>query len=165
MRDLLAESTSPWVVQLSNSFQDPLYLYLGDLMTMPMKYDMFSEDVTHFYTAECILATEAVHFIFAGMFYRSRVCRLVYTRTLTSKRLIEQQEKANKPARNSIPSNLTMTREQVVTWKANRNLLFTFKSSAIRLILLLAHLIPDVCVEVASTTFLQIAPEVPVRMH
>ena len=27
-RDLLAESTSPWVVQLYYSFQDPMYLYL-----------------------------------------------------------------------------------------------------------------------------------------
>ena len=67
-RDVLAESTSPWVVQLYYSFQDPLYLYLimeflpgGDLMTMLMKYDVFSEDVTRFYMAECILAIEAVH--------------------------------------------------------------------------------------------------------
>ena len=67
-RDVLAESTSPWVVQLFYSFQDPLYLYLimeflpgGDLMSMLMKYDVFSEDVTRFYMAECILAIEAVH--------------------------------------------------------------------------------------------------------
>lgn len=67
-RDVLAESTSPWVTQLYYSFQDPLYLYLimeflpgGDLMTMLMKYDIFSEDVTRFYMAECILAIEAVH--------------------------------------------------------------------------------------------------------
>ena len=33
----------------------------GDLMTMLMKYDIFSEDVTRFYMAECILAIEAVH--------------------------------------------------------------------------------------------------------
>lgn len=67
-RDVLAESTSAWVVQLYYSFQDPLYLYLimeflpgGDLMTMLMKYDVFSEDVTRFYMAECTLAIEAVH--------------------------------------------------------------------------------------------------------
>src|SRR5258708_29977825 len=67
-RDVLAESTSSWVVQLYYSFQDSLYLYLimeflpgGDLMTMLMKYDFFSEDVTRFYMAECILAIEAVH--------------------------------------------------------------------------------------------------------
>jgi serine/threonine protein kinase len=67
-RDVLAESTSPWVVQLYYSFQDPLYLYLimeflpgGDLMTMLMKYDVFSEDVTRFYMAECALAIDAVH--------------------------------------------------------------------------------------------------------
>jgi len=33
----------------------------GDLMTMLMKYDVFSEDVTRFYMAECIVAIEAVH--------------------------------------------------------------------------------------------------------
>ncbi|BGP33596.1 Serine/threonine-protein kinase [Rhodotorula toruloides] len=67
-RDLLAESNSPWVVQLYYSFQDSNYLYLlmeflpgGDLMTMLIKYDTFSEDVTRFYMAECVLAIEAVH--------------------------------------------------------------------------------------------------------
>lgn len=67
-RDVLAESNSPWVVQLYYSFQDAQYLYLvmeflpgGDLMTMLIKYDTFSEDVTKFYMAECILAIEAVH--------------------------------------------------------------------------------------------------------
>lgn len=64
----MAESNSPWVVQLFYSFQDPIYLYLvmeflpgGDLMTMLIKYDTFSEDVTRFYIAECVLAIEAVH--------------------------------------------------------------------------------------------------------
>jgi len=67
-RDVLAESNSAWVVQLYYSFQDPVYLYLvmeflpgGDLMTMLIKYDTFSEDVTRFYIAECVLAIEAVH--------------------------------------------------------------------------------------------------------
>ncbi|KAG0230363.1 Serine/threonine-protein kinase [Actinomortierella wolfii] len=67
-RDVLAESESPWVVQLYYSFQDPLYLYLimeflpgGDLMTMLIKYDTFSEDVTRFYIAECVLAIEDIH--------------------------------------------------------------------------------------------------------
>ena len=67
-RDVLAESNSAWVVQLFYSFQDPAYLYLimeflpgGDLMTMLIKYDTFSEDVTRFYMAECVLAIEAVH--------------------------------------------------------------------------------------------------------
>ncbi|KAF8258893.1 hypothetical protein EI94DRAFT_1070490 [Lactarius quietus] len=47
-RDVLTESTSPWVVQLYYSFQDPLYLYLimeflpdGDIMTLLMNYDVF----------------------------------------------------------------------------------------------------------------------------
>ncbi|EGF83613.1 hypothetical protein BATDEDRAFT_8675 [Batrachochytrium dendrobatidis JAM81] len=68
-RDILAESSkTPWVVQLYYSFQDPLYLYLimeflpgGDLMTMLIKYDTFSEDVTRFYMAECVCAIDAIH--------------------------------------------------------------------------------------------------------
>ena len=67
-RDILAESKSEWVVSLFYSFQDPTFLYLvmeflpgGDLMTMLIKYDTFSEDVTRFYMAECLLAIEAVH--------------------------------------------------------------------------------------------------------
>ncbi|KAJ3055399.1 Serine/threonine-protein kinase, partial [Quaeritorhiza haematococci] len=68
-RDILAESVNtPWVVQLYYSFQDPLYLYLimeflpgGDLMTMLIKYDTFSEDVTRFYMAQCVAAIESVH--------------------------------------------------------------------------------------------------------
>lgn len=67
-RDVLAESNSPWVVQLFYSFQDLQYLYLlmeflpgGDLMTMLIKYDTFSEDVTRFYMAEAVLALEGIH--------------------------------------------------------------------------------------------------------
>ena len=33
----------------------------GDLMSMLIKYDTFSEDVSRFYIAECVLAIEAVH--------------------------------------------------------------------------------------------------------
>ncbi|KAJ2308401.1 Serine/threonine-protein kinase, partial [Coemansia sp. RSA 2702] len=67
-RDVLAESDSAWVVQLYFSFQDTRNLYLimeflpgGDLMTMLIKYDIFPEDVTRFYMAECVLALEDVH--------------------------------------------------------------------------------------------------------
>ncbi|KAK9238712.1 kinase-like domain-containing protein [Lipomyces kononenkoae] len=67
-RDVLAGSDSPWVVSLYYSFQDAHYLYLimeflpgGDLMTMLIKYDVFSEDITRFYMAECVLAIEAIH--------------------------------------------------------------------------------------------------------
>ncbi|KAJ3113677.1 Serine/threonine-protein kinase [Phlyctochytrium bullatum] len=68
-RDVLAESANtPWVVQLYYSFQDPLYLYLimeflpgGDMMTMLIKFEIFPEDVTRFYIAECVAAIESVH--------------------------------------------------------------------------------------------------------
>ena len=67
-RDILAESESPWVVKLFTTFQDANFLYMlmeflpgGDLMTMLIKYEIFSEDITRFYMAEIILAIEAVH--------------------------------------------------------------------------------------------------------
>ncbi|RKF59103.1 Serine/threonine-protein kinase cot-1 [Erysiphe neolycopersici] len=67
-RDILAESDSPWVVKLYNTFQDQDFLYMlmeflpgGDLMTMLIKYEIFSEDITRFYIAEIVLAIEAVH--------------------------------------------------------------------------------------------------------
>ncbi|KUI71647.1 Serine/threonine-protein kinase cot-1 [Cytospora mali] len=67
-RDILAESDSPWVVKLYTTFQDTKFLYMlmeflpgGDLLTMLIKYDLFSEDITRFYTAEIIMAIEAVH--------------------------------------------------------------------------------------------------------
>ncbi|PSS20138.1 hypothetical protein M430DRAFT_138323 [Amorphotheca resinae ATCC 22711] len=67
-RDILAESDSPWVVKLYTTFQDRDFLYMlmeflpgGDLMTMLIKYEIFSEDITRFYIAEIVLAIEAVH--------------------------------------------------------------------------------------------------------
>ncbi|KAL3961859.1 hypothetical protein ACCO45_003382 [Purpureocillium lilacinum] len=67
-RDILAESDSPWVVKLYTTFQDSYFLYMlmeflpgGDLMTMLIKYEIFSEDITRFYIAEIVLAIEAVH--------------------------------------------------------------------------------------------------------
>ncbi|QDS74215.1 Cobalt uptake protein cot1 [Venturia effusa] len=67
-RDILAESDSPWVVKLHTTFQDSTFLYMlmeflpgGDLMTMLIKYEIFSEDITRFYMAEICLAIEAVH--------------------------------------------------------------------------------------------------------
>lgn len=67
-RDILAESDSPWVVKLHTTFQDNTFLYMlmeflpgGDLMTMLIKYEIFTEDITRFYMAEIALAIEAVH--------------------------------------------------------------------------------------------------------
>ncbi|KAF2018674.1 AGC/NDR protein kinase [Aaosphaeria arxii CBS 175.79] len=67
-RDILAESDSPWVVKLHTTFQDTTFLYMlmeflpgGDLMTMLIKYEIFTEDITRFYMAEITLAIEAVH--------------------------------------------------------------------------------------------------------
>ncbi|KAG5339458.1 hypothetical protein C0989_004144 [Termitomyces sp. Mn162] len=127
---------------------DPLYLYLimeflpgGDLMTMLMKYDVFSEDVTRFYIAECILAIEAVHTL--GYIHRDikpdnvlidknghlKLSDFGLSTGLHKstdhelyKRFLEQ-EKTRDTARNSVQVNsinLTMSREQIATWKANR---------------------------------------------
>ena len=71
-RDLLADSNTnsknPWIVNLYFSFQDSDYLYLimeyvpgGDMMTMLIKEDTFSEDWTRFYIAETVLAIDSIH--------------------------------------------------------------------------------------------------------
>ncbi|KAI0340928.1 kinase-like protein [Trametopsis cervina] len=152
-RDVLAESNSPWVVQLFYSFQDPSYLYLimeflpgGDLMTMLIKYDTFSEDVTRFYIAECVLAIEAVHKL--GFIHRDikpdnilidkdghvklsdfglstgfhkQHDSAYYARLLDSANGVTSPTTAT---RNSVMVNaihLTMSsKDQIATWKANR---------------------------------------------
>lgn len=67
-RDLLSEVQSPWVVELFYSFQDPNYLTLvmeylagGDMMSLLIKFDTFSEEMAKFYIAECVLAIESIH--------------------------------------------------------------------------------------------------------
>uniref|UniRef100_A0AAZ3R882 non-specific serine/threonine protein kinase n=1 Tax=Oncorhynchus tshawytscha TaxID=74940 RepID=A0AAZ3R882_ONCTS len=66
-RDIMAFSNSPWVVQLCCAFQDDLHLYMvmeympgGDLVTLTMNYDM-PEKWVRFYTAEVVLALDAIH--------------------------------------------------------------------------------------------------------
>ncbi|KAJ7771397.1 kinase-like domain-containing protein [Mycena maculata] len=151
-RDVLAESASDWIVQLYYSFQDPSYLYLimeflpgGDLMTMLIKYDTFSEDVTRFYMAECVLAIDAVHqlgfihrdikpdnilidkdghvklsdFGLSTGFHKQHDSNY-YQRLLdsTNNGQTSAQASRNSVMVNSI--NLTMTNDQIQTWKANR---------------------------------------------
>ena len=67
-RDILVEATNEWVVKMYYSFQDKVNLYLimeflpgGDMMTMLMRYDTFSEDTARFYMAESILAINSIH--------------------------------------------------------------------------------------------------------
>lgn len=72
-RDVLADSNlyhghNEWVVSLYYSFQDEDFLYLimeyvpgGDMMTMLIKWDTFSEDVTRFYIAQTIIAIDSIH--------------------------------------------------------------------------------------------------------
>lgn len=152
----MAESNSHWVVQLYYSFQDVSHLYLlmeflpgGDLMTMLIKYDTFSEDVTRFYIGEIALAIEAVHKL--GFIHRDiKPDNILIDRTGHVKlsdfglstgfqkmhdstyyqRMFEGQQATpevsvnrNNPNRNSVAINaihLTTTKDQIATWKANR---------------------------------------------
>jgi len=121
----------------------------GDLMTMLIKYDTFSEDVTRFYMAECVLAIEAVHSL--GFIHRDiKPDNILIDKDGHIKlsdfglstgfhknhdssyyqRLLDQANGAASPvsaaqaARNSVmvnAINLTMTsKDQIATWKANR---------------------------------------------
>lgn len=155
-RDVLAESNSPWVVQLFYSFQDSAYLYLimeflpgGDLMSMLIKYDTFSEDVTRFYMAECVLAIEAVHnlgfihrdikpdnilidkdghiklsdFGLSTGFHKQHDSSY-YQRLMDSANGVVSPTSAAQTGRNSVMVNaihLTMSKQETIaTWKANR---------------------------------------------
>lgn len=67
-RDILVEADNQWVVKMYYSFQDAMNLYLimeflpgGDMMTLLMKRDILSEDVTRFYIAETVLAIDSIH--------------------------------------------------------------------------------------------------------
>ena len=67
-RDILVEADNVWVVKMYYSFQDTINLYLimeflpgGDMMTLLMKKDILSEDVTRFYIAETVLAIHSIH--------------------------------------------------------------------------------------------------------
>uniref|UniRef100_A0A8C5AK53 Rho-associated protein kinase n=1 Tax=Gadus morhua TaxID=8049 RepID=A0A8C5AK53_GADMO len=66
-RDIMAFSDSPWVVQLCCAFQDDQHLYMvmefmpgGDLVTLTLNYDL-PEKWVRFYTAEVVLALDAIH--------------------------------------------------------------------------------------------------------
>ncbi|XP_067932920.1 serine/threonine-protein kinase 38-like [Watersipora subatra] len=67
-RDILVEADHQWVVKMYYSFQDTSNLYLimeylsgGDMMTLLIKKDTLSEDVTQFYIAESICAIDYIH--------------------------------------------------------------------------------------------------------
>ncbi|KAM9317264.1 rho-associated protein kinase 2 [Gastrophryne carolinensis] len=73
-RDIMAFANSPWVVQLFCAFQDDKYLYMvmeympgGDLVNLMSNYDM-PEKWAKFYTAEVVLALDAIHSM--GMIHR-----------------------------------------------------------------------------------------------
>ncbi|KAJ8289497.1 hypothetical protein GJAV_G00002010 [Gymnothorax javanicus] len=66
-RDIMAFADSPWVVQLCCAFQDDRFLYMvmeympgGDLVNLTSTYDV-PEKWARFYTAEVVLALDAIH--------------------------------------------------------------------------------------------------------
>ncbi|XP_038134615.1 rho-associated protein kinase 2-like isoform X1 [Cyprinodon tularosa] len=66
-RHIMAFSNSPWIVQLCCAFQDDRHLYMvmefmpgGDLVTLTINYDI-PEKWARFYTAEVVLALDAIH--------------------------------------------------------------------------------------------------------
>ncbi|CAH6778807.1 Cit [Phodopus roborovskii] len=68
-RNILSQSTSPWIPQLQYAFQDKNNLYLvmeyqpgGDLLSLLNRYeDQLDENMIQFYLAELILAVHSVH--------------------------------------------------------------------------------------------------------
>ncbi len=152
-RDVLAEADSPWVVSLYYSFQDAEYLYLimeflpgGDLMTMLIKYDTFSEDVTRFYIAECVLAIEAIHKL--GFIHRDIKPDNIlidehghvklsdfglstgFHKTHDSSyyaHLLEGKQAPPQPNRNSVMNDqifMTLSsKDKIATWKANKRVM------------------------------------------
>lgn len=63
-----ADASAPWVVDLHYSFQDDVNLYLvmeflvgGDMMTLLIKEDIFTEEAVRFFAAEAVLAIQSVH--------------------------------------------------------------------------------------------------------
>ncbi|XP_071836252.1 rho-associated protein kinase 2-like isoform X2 [Apostichopus japonicus] len=66
-RDIMAHANSEWIVQLHFAFQDQKYLYMvmdympgGDLVNLMSNYDV-PEKWARFYTAEVVLALDAIH--------------------------------------------------------------------------------------------------------
>ncbi|GIL81944.1 hypothetical protein Vretimale_1513 [Volvox reticuliferus] len=86
-RDVLAEVQNPYIVKLYYSFQDEDFLYLvmeylagGDVMTLLMRKDIFTEEETRFYIAETVLGLESIHK--AGYIHRDiKPDNLLLTRT------------------------------------------------------------------------------------
>ncbi|KAI9179156.1 hypothetical protein H9P43_005818 [Blastocladiella emersonii ATCC 22665] len=69
-RDLLCQASDrcEWIVRLMYTFQDDAFLYFaleympgGDLLSLLIRLDVFTDDMAAFYAAEAVLAIEEVH--------------------------------------------------------------------------------------------------------
>jgi len=63
-----SQNPTLWIKQLYYAYWNSTYLSItmespagGDLMTMLVKYDTFSEDATRFCVVECIIVIEVAH--------------------------------------------------------------------------------------------------------
>jgi serine/threonine protein kinase len=67
-RDVMVQNNSPWLIDLKYSFQSETHIYLamefipgGDMKNLLDHVGCFSEDHVRFYSAEMLLAVEALH--------------------------------------------------------------------------------------------------------
>jgi len=67
-RDVMVQNESPWLIDLKYSFQSETHIYLamefvpgGDMKNLLDHVGCFSEDHVRFYSAEMLLAVEALH--------------------------------------------------------------------------------------------------------
>ena len=99
-RDILAEADHQWVVKMFYSFQDTRNLYLvmeflpgGDMMTLLIKKDTFSDEMTQFYVAETALAIDYIHKL--GFIHRDiKPDNLLLDSKVSSNRLTSQTEQS-----------------------------------------------------------------------
>eukprot|EP00112_Aurelia_sp_Birch-Aquarium-sp1_P009989 Seg2156.4 transcript_id=Seg2156.4/GoldUCD/mRNA.D3Y31 product="Serine/threonine-protein kinase 38-like" protein_id=Seg2156.4/GoldUCD/D3Y31 len=137
-RDVLAESDNPWIVKMYYSFQDAQCLFLvmeflpgGDLMTMLMRKDTFTEQQTQYYVAESILAIDSIHQL--GFIHRDiKPDNLLLDARghikLSDFGLCTGLKKAHRTDfyRNITPANVDAlcdpvgTKQKALTWKKNR---------------------------------------------
>ena len=144
-RNVLAEVRHFAIVKLLYSFQDEEYLYLvmeylpgGDLMTLLIRLEILTEDMSRFYLAQTVLALEAIHA--AGYIHRDikpdnllldadgrmklsdfGLCKPVDVRSLPEFQAVSSAKEIEKLKQNiPIVTSGDQQKEQLEHWKANR---------------------------------------------
>jgi len=145
-RNVLAEVQHYAIVKLMYSFQDEEYLYLvmeylpgGDLMTLLIRLEILTEDMSRYYLAQTVLALEAIHA--AGYIHRDikpdnllldangrmklsdfGLCKPVDVQSLPEFTAVSsaKEEEALKQNIPIVTSGDQRQKEQLEPWKANR---------------------------------------------